>query len=325
MSEVVYSCPYVPAEWIAAHGLKPSRRLPSFPPPSAPVMPNAGVCPYMRAFVNTVSSEPDTGSIILTTVCDQMRRAHDILILDSNIPVLMMHIPRNWQRPAALEMYLSELERLGRFLVSRGGNSPTGQHLAEVMDLYDRARKRLRMERSHFPPRAFSEAIVSFHRDGIGKLPLKTTPVTVETIPLALLGGPLSVQGFGLFDIITRYGGSVVLDATESGEMTMPASFDKVRMAKEPLRELARSYYENIPAPFRRPNTELYEWIARKIRQRKIRGVILVRYLWCDIWHVEVQRLRELLDVPILDIDLGGDDPIARFTTRIQAFIENLI
>ena len=128
----------------------------------------------------------------------------------------------------------------------------------------------------------------------------------------------------GFFELITRYGGSVVLDATESGEMTLPSPFDSGRLAVDPLRELVRAYYESIPAPFRRPNAELHEWIAREVVHRKIRGVIMVRYLWCDTWHVEVQRFRERLDVPLLDIDLGGEDPLSRFTTRIQAFIENL-
>jgi benzoyl-CoA reductase/2-hydroxyglutaryl-CoA dehydratase subunit BcrC/BadD/HgdB len=40
---------------------------------------------------------------------------------------------------------------------------------------------------------------------------------------------------------------------------------------------------------------------------------------------MEVQRLRELLSVPVLDIDLNGEDAPVRFSTRIQAFIENLI
>lgn len=324
MPEVVYSCPYVPAEWIAAHGLKPSRVTPSFPPPSGPVAQHAGICPYMRAFINTVCSDPDTDCIVLATSCDQMRRATDIIAMESGISVFLMQVPHVWNCPAARELYLSELRRLGQFLVTRGGNPPNAQRLAHTMHLYDRARARLRTTRDNFSSGAFSKAIDRFHRNGTVELPPDGPFVSEGMVPIALLGGPLTFESFGIFHLIAQYGGSVVLNATESGEMTLPAPFDRRRLADDPLRELARAYYETIPAPFLRPDTGLHEWIAREACQRSVKGLILIRYLWCDTWHVEVQRFRERLDVPVLDIDLGGEDAPVRFTTRIQAFIENL-
>ena len=53
-----------------------------------------------------------------------------------------------------------------------------------------------------------------------------------------------------------------------------------------------------------------------------MKGVILVRCVWCDLWHAEIHRLREWLAVPLLDMDLDGEDPVNRCTTRIQAFLE---
>ena len=37
-----------------------------------------------------------------------------------------------------------------------------------------------------------------------------------------------------------------------------------------------------------------------------VRGVILVRCVWCDLWHAEFARLREWLKLPSVEIDLGG-------------------
>ena len=44
---------------------------------------------------------------------------------------------------------------------------------------------------------------------------------------------------------------------------------------------------------------------------------ILLRQVWCDLWHAEVKRLRDWLDLPLLDLDLNGDDPVARNRTRV--------
>jgi hypothetical protein len=52
---------------------------------------------------------------------------------------------------------------------------------------------------------------------------------------------------------------------------------------------------------------------------------VLVRYVWCDCWHAEVTRINEWLDVPVVDLDLAGNDGSTRNRTRIGALIEALV
>ena len=129
----------------------------------------------------------------------------------------------------------------------------------------------------------------------------------------------------GLFALVERAGGRVVLDGTESGMRTMPRRFDMARAAADPLRELADAYFA-IPDVFRRPNTGLYEWLGHELAQRRIRGIILWRYVWCDLWHAELQRVRECSRLPVLEIDVGPDDITAphRIQGRIEAFVETV-
>ena len=49
-----------------------------------------------------------------------------------------------------------------------------------------------------------------------------------------------------------------------------------------------------------------------------------MRHLWCDKWHAEVQRLKDTLDVPLLDLDVDGGPVALRHRTRVQAFLEGL-
>ena len=104
----------------------------------------------------------------------------------------------------------------------------------------------------------------------------------------------------------------------------MPRPFHPQNLRNDPLMELADAYFGSIPDAFRRPNSESYQWLKEMIVKRNIRGLILIRNIWCDIWHGEVQRMREWLKIPLLDLDLNGTDPMARNSTRITAFLELL-
>ena len=91
MKTVVYSCPYVPAEWIAAHGLRPNRIIPYVIRDATEIASvSQGLCPYARALIAQISRSPVSNGVVLTTVCDQMRRAADIVSLNTSNPVFLM-------------------------------------------------------------------------------------------------------------------------------------------------------------------------------------------------------------------------------------------
>ena len=145
-------------------------------------------------------------------------------------------------------------------------------------------------------------------------------------IPLAILGGPLMESDDALFHLLEQAGGRVVLDATEGTLRTMPRPFDPARVASDPLEELADAYFNDLPDAFRRPNTALYEWLGRELAGHRVRGIIFRRYLWCDLWHAELHRVRQFTSLPVLEIDVGPDDAGMpnRVQGRIEAFLEML-
>jgi len=263
----------------------------------------------------------------------------------------VMNVPATWQTPAAMAMYVDELRRLGGFLVGLGGQEPTDEHLTEVMLAYDDAREQLRAAREHLTARQFAELLAAFGRDGIESQtsicalrdpspltgeggpsgPALGAPnggegVTGETpVPLAIVGGPLLEGHFEVFDVVERFGGRIVLDATASGELTMPGPIDGRRAAENPLAELARAYFGSIPHAMRRPDSMLHDYLARELAARKVRGVLLHRQLWCDLWHGQLPRIRQAAALPVLDIDVADEDAdFGRQAGRIQAFMEML-
>jgi benzoyl-CoA reductase/2-hydroxyglutaryl-CoA dehydratase subunit BcrC/BadD/HgdB len=133
-------------------------------------------------------------------------------------------------------------------------------------------------------------------------------------------------RDFDTFDIAEQAGGRIVLDAAETGERGMCLPFDRRGLRDEPLMELANAYFGGIQDASRRPNSGLYKWLKRKLIDRGVRGIIFHRYVWCDMWHAELQRLKDWTDLPVLDIDTTGDNETRRHRTanRIHAFLETL-
>ncbi|MCX5676101.1 MAG: 2-hydroxyacyl-CoA dehydratase family protein [Planctomycetota bacterium] len=355
MKTVIYSSPFVPAEWIAAHGVRPRRIRPDPAAASPSAGPLMGVCPYARAFMGEVLSAPAAGAAVFTTTCDQMRRAAEWAGRGGGPPVFLMNVPATWQTPAAARLYRDELRRLGRFLVRLGGAAPSPARLAETLEAYDARRAALRGALGTLSARQASEAIARFDLGSekvssekvSGTLRLKVpdtfsddtfsdpAPDLPRGTPVALVGGPLMRGDSLIFDTLEKAGGVVVLDGTENGARTLPAPVDRRRLRDDPLMELVDAYFGTIPDAFRRPDTALYAWLKRELAASAARGIIVWRYVWCDMWAASAARLRETTGLPVLDLDVSGDPArqggavaspggLTRSAGRIQAFMEVL-
>jgi benzoyl-CoA reductase/2-hydroxyglutaryl-CoA dehydratase subunit BcrC/BadD/HgdB len=300
---VLYTSAYVPAEWIAAHGFEPIRLVPDGRAEAPRVLNRQGVCPFLKAFVTEALEYRDAAAIVMTTTCDQMRRGLDIVTRAGRIPGFLVDVPHAAQNPVAQRLYIDELQRLSCFLTSLGGAPPSSRQLAEVM-LRTGAEWQRQTEACRCSP-------ASERRTGV---------------PVALVGPSLRKQDFGLFDIIRDCGGFVALDATESGERGAHRSFDRRVVENDPLLELADAYLNGIADVFFRPNDAFYGWLVPRVKERNIQAVILHRYLWCDLWHVECERLKTRTGLPVLGLDVGGDLSPAegRIRGRIGAFMEML-
>ena len=328
---MAYTCPYVPAEWIAAHGLRPRRLIP-LPVEGALTIPRIeGLCPYARAFVNDVAAREDVDGIVVTTMCDQMRRVFDLLVRRVDRPAFLLNVPSTWQTVAAQRLYLEELKRLGRFLVRLGGREPDQQDLVRVMLSQARG--------DGVPGTPYTcDASVGWVLNPRVKGTLMREPRGLRThptclthhhsagVPLALVGGPLMQRDRVLFDIVAECGGQIVLDATETGQRGMCGPFDRRRLAEDPLMELAQAYFR-IPDASRRPNSELYQWLKDQLTRSGARGVLFHHYVWCDKWHAESSRLKEWANLPVLRLDSEGQGEAdgVRIRNRVRAFLETFV
>ena len=85
------------------------------------------------------------------------------------------------------------------------------------------------------------------------------------------------------------------------------------------LAELDDDYYDTVDSPA----YALFEYIRHEVAARAVRGVIFRRYAWCDTWNAELQRLRQCVDVPVLDMDFGAEgQDRSRKLGRVEALLE---
>jgi hypothetical protein len=344
-----YTSPWVPAEWIRAHGLEPRGVWYADDFAFGPAPLSAGVCAFAQAVVRLAEQRPQS-AVIFTSHCDQLRRGFDAVAGTLPGRFFLFNLPATWQAPVAERLFCSELERLGHFLVRLGGQAPSGERLQAVLDRYGRARRRLLQAAPACPARQYAEAIARFHWDGSVCLPEHGGPVGAS-VPLALMGGPLPRAQWRLLEILERAGGRVVLNATEAGERSLWAAAPAGDRGEAPSSDgagaeaghiagaseseagralagatgLAREYLAHCVDVFQRPNTRLYAWLRERLDARGARGLVLWAYVGCDLWRAEAQSLREAFGRPLLLLDaeeVASGWP--RITGRIEAFLEAL-
>ncbi|MBF0594550.1 MAG: 2-hydroxyacyl-CoA dehydratase [Candidatus Omnitrophica bacterium] len=330
---VVFTSPFVPPEWIAAHGLVPWRKTSDgchngSGSSGAPVNVEAGVCSYMSSFINEVTSDPRTLAVILTTTCDQMRRGADLIRLRSRVPCFLMNIPSTCGTPQADALYQQELERLGKFCLSLGGKRAEPERLVSILLEYDINRRMVLSRQKELSAGDFARELQFFGESGKVRnehdAGLSCARPSTEAVPVGFIGGPMTARQFDLFDVFADHGAEIVFNGTESGERAFPSRFDLRRITAEPERVLTEAYFSAIPDVFQRPNDRIFSWMEKEVAERRVRGVVFIRHVWCDKWHAELFRFRDALKVPLLDIELDGGRMNERTRNRIGAFMEGL-
>jgi len=279
------------------------------------------MCGFAAAVLE--STPPDAAALILTTTCDQMRRAAG-LEDRTPCPVFLLNVPATWQTDSARRLYADELTRLGVFLKHLGGRDPGPGVLTVIMDGYQEWRRNFRLFRARATARQCAEVLYLFHRDGPStELPEPPEDNTRGGIPLLLLGGPLCQSDWAVLDRLEEFGGRVVVDGTETGERSWPGSFKYKKSKGSSFDTLTEAYFGAIPDIFRRPNDTFYQWLDKRTLRYGPRGAVMLRRRWCDLWNGETERIRETLHIPLLVLDMDGDAE-ARHSSRVEAFLEML-
>jgi hypothetical protein len=307
VARALYSSPFIPPEFIAAHGIAPARTLAASPVAGC----HEGRCATAAGLERSAG---DDDLLIVVGSCDQMRRSAEA----RTAPVFRFAMPATWETANAARIYRDELLRLSACLQRHGGHAPAD--LAGLLLAHDERRARLRAACGRLPPRAAAEALARYAASG--EVPaVDAVPTAMDgRVPVALLGGPLPPEAFALHDLVEACGARIVLDG-EGGERGLAAPCDRRLAASDPLAAIVDCYFLGIPDAFRRPDALLFAWLERGIAERGVRAVLLRPDPWCDHWRACAARIADWGRLPVVLIEDGAP---ARLATRIGALVEML-
>ena len=87
-----------------------------------------------------------------------------------------------------------------------------------------------------------------------------------------------------------------------------------------------RAYFDTSPTPSAGPTRCCTSGCGEHLAERAVRRIIVVRYVWCDLWHAEVGRLQESLSACRWwsSTSAAATSGLARIRTRIEALLEML-
>ena len=144
--DVLCTSPWIPPEWIKAHGLEP-REFWNLAGAVTPKARGQGTCAYSEGCLECATRHPEH-PVIFDTSCDQLRRAFDVLQMTGGPGSFLFNLPATWQAPPASRIFRSELDRLSRWLQTLGGAVPDKQRLLQIIDESQSKRCRWRAELS---------------------------------------------------------------------------------------------------------------------------------------------------------------------------------
>ena len=259
----------------------------------APVPLRAGVCGSL-AFLPALLAEVD--GLVLTTSCDQMRRAAEWLSDDAC--VFLFNFPSTLHQERLLEAEKGRLVKWLKGLHERLGEK--NDCTTQLGSGHDRAWP------STLNPEPFtctaggcastSDARTSGYQDASikdGK----------ETLSIGVLGGHFCGDQQRVVWFFEERGIRISVWGCEGGE--------------------------RVGDVFQRPNTLFYDQAQAVIAERHLDGILVVRTTWCDVWRLAAVRLHEVVTVPVLEWVLdsqcqGQSFPDGSSTTRLEAFCELL-
>lgn len=220
----------------------------------------AGMCGFL-AFLPSLLADVD--GVVLTTSCDQLRRAAEWL--DAEDRVFLFNLPSTLHQERLLEAEKARLQRWVAQLLSRKN-----------------------AKRSDARTHTQQDASVVHLCEGRA---------------LGVIGGHFCGERQAVELFFAQRGIRLALWGCEGGERVGDVA--------------------------QRPNDTFYEHLKTLVAQRDLAGLVVVRTTWCDLWRLACVRLREVLDVPVLEWVMDGQShgqpfPDGASRTRLEAFCELL-
>jgi benzoyl-CoA reductase/2-hydroxyglutaryl-CoA dehydratase subunit BcrC/BadD/HgdB len=312
-------------------------------------------CVFVREIAGLFAENKDPfitncDAVLVDSTCMQLYRLAEVLRHYFKIKTFILGVPRSFEREAAREYYIHEIEGLVHELEEYSGYKLKEKELVSSVALYNNIREVIRelyqySGAGNSPVRwrdMYHAALAGYALDRASYLSLLQkllTELKIETSTgdiitsdketrIFLSGSVIAPGDIKLIDIIERSNGTIVGDDLWSGL----APFLRIKVQKPTIRGIAEGYMNRVPhatqpcsnhaADVRMQN------LKQMVRDYDADGVIYHTLRYCDSFTLRTAHVRNSLKdagIPLLDIhtEYAGSD-FESIRTRVEAFMELL-
>ncbi len=322
MELIGYTCSYIPVEILSAAGYRPYRLLHGdfgLMEKSDPWL-RVDACPLVRSNLGfLLEHQQRFVAVVGSTGCDMSRRMLEIVDAITDIPTIIINMPRTDR----LEIYYDEIDYLIKRLAELSGGRIDDEQINRQIRVWEGLRNFYRHyseKRRENPSRlstvSFHHLVANFHQGNTQ--PVSYSQLEVSNLPrVFLLGSPVGYESTFLLKIIEKYL-RIIWDYNCG-----LSRFLNVKIKGKGVDGIKSAYYQQPPCILRRPNKKFYEFIKKKIVEYKPTGMVLSTLDYCDAYEFELIKIGNIFGLPTLNLrsDFSFQNR-SQLETRINAFQE---
>ncbi len=348
---VGYFCIYAPVELVQAAGAIPVRlmRGGQAAEEAGEKYLRADACSFCNSCMGNFERDQmyrQVDAVLSVNTCDMMRRLPESIEQHFGIPVFQLYMPRTSEPlPHRVAEFRRQLDGLAGELATLTGSAIGTEQLESEIAAFNRLRGMLRQAsdtRRMSAPLLSGGTMLDLAATAWLLGPVKAVSLIEEVLrivaarprqgtrrPRLMLGGSmLTEDDRWLLDMVEEKA-DIVTDILCTGTRWFEGTVPERGLSPEagggsPMDRLARFYFGR-PCMHRRPNSAMYEYAQRFVREFRVEGLVYKTLLYCDPWSFEVRRLQEALGLPVLHLDTDySTENREQVRTRVEAFLETL-
>ena len=275
--------------------------------------------------------------VVAEATCDGKKKMYEIL--PDYLPTYVLDLPQKPESPEALNYFLSELRKFGKFMEDLTGTIVSEDALRREIRSANETRRLLHrffgMRKRDPPPIRGSEVLRVMQkqfflspdqfRQGVSQLcdEMEHAAPDTRTGPRIMISGcPMAAGNTKVPDMIEQKGGVIVVEESCTGTRSF---WDLVDEDKDPLTALAERYLD-IPCACMTPNDQRIARIVDLAQQYDVQGVVYYTLQFCHAYNIERLRVQKALKkekIPMLALESDyGDSDIEQIGIRVDAFLE---
>jgi benzoyl-CoA reductase/2-hydroxyglutaryl-CoA dehydratase subunit BcrC/BadD/HgdB len=338
--EIIYASGAVPVCLSAGGNLRPAEAALS-------VVPNI-VCPFARAQIGEMMAKTNpyytmVDAVVAPITCQHLKKVSEVWEYQGDLPVFKLGIPHQAEGDVELAYFTDRLRVLKKKLEALTGRQITDDSLSAAIDLYNKIRELFNdislMRRNQSLPLTTLDFVklnhASLYADPVlmaeelasvyAELRAGQRPRRADRPRLLVMGPNLAQGDYGIFDLVEKAGGEVVVEEFFEGIRNYR---QEVRNDGDPVELLARSHLrERVPPAFARSSTRRrFEFALKLIEEFRVSGIVWYELLCCETYDQEsyfffTEMNKRGVPVLVVESDYSPLDT-GQLRTRLGAFME---